>query len=61
MAEKPLLVLVEPPLVSIESACFLAIAMERQRIAKFVEDMDDGPITTKAVKAYIAAAIRACG
>lgn len=58
MAENPLLVLVEPPRHSAESAIFLAIAMERERIAKFVESMDDGPITTKAVKSYIAAAIR---
>lgn len=34
------------------------VAAERERCAKFIEDMDDGPITTKAVKTYVSAAIR---
>ncbi len=38
-----------------------ALKAERERIAVFVEQMDDGPITTKAVKSYIASAIRANG
>lgn len=39
----------------------IAVAAERERIAAFVESMDDGPITTKAVKSYIAAEIRTRG
>jgi hypothetical protein len=34
------------------------VADERERIAKFIETMEDGPLTTKAVKSYIADAIR---
>lgn len=33
-------------------------ADERERIAMMIEEMPDGPLTTKGVKAYIAASIR---
>ena len=35
-----------------------AVAYERESIALMIEKLDDGPLTTKAVKAYIAATIR---
>lgn len=35
-----------------------AAMIERERIATFIEGMDDGPLTTKAVKSYIAAEVR---
>lgn len=47
--------------VAFRSAWEAATAAERERMATFIENMDDGPITTKAVKSYIAAEIRARG
>lgn len=34
---------------------------ERERIANMIENMEDGSITTKAVRSYIAARIRESG